>query len=151
MNMTTMTFIFYINLSMVFLSWYFLKCHDWLPLFLLHVFKFRNIHFIDTRRYDFIGNDFIGNVFIILFHFLNKKSLKIRVITKFPNSEQSYKGKVKTHKFLNRQISQQPENCENRNDPDLVQAFLKKWWVESDFKSAKPPTFIADQRFRLSL
>jgi hypothetical protein len=26
-------------------------------------------------------------------------------------------------------ISQQPENCENRNDPDLVQAFLKKWWV----------------------
>jgi hypothetical protein len=31
-------------------------------------------------------------------------------------------------------ISQQPENCENRNDPDLVQAFLKKWWVESDFK-----------------
>jgi hypothetical protein len=24
-------------------------------------------------------------------------------------------------------ISQQPENCENRNDPDLVQAFLKKW------------------------
>ena len=30
--------------------------------------------------------------------------------------------------------SQQPENCENRNDPDLVQAFLKKWWVESGFK-----------------
>jgi hypothetical protein len=34
-------------------------------------------------------------------------------------------------------ISQQPENCENRNDPDLVQAFLKKWWVESDFKAPK--------------
>jgi hypothetical protein len=32
-------------------------------------------------------------------------------------------------------ISQHPENCENRNDPDLVQAFLKKWWVESDFKA----------------
>jgi hypothetical protein len=29
-------------------------------------------------------------------------------------------------------ISQQPENCENHNDPDLVQAFLKKWWVESN-------------------
>jgi hypothetical protein len=54
----------------------------------------------------------------------------IRVITKLPNSEQSYKGKVKTDK-----ISQQPENCKNRNDPDLVQAFLKKWWVESDFKA----------------
>ena len=46
---------------------------------------------------------FIGKVFIISFHFLNKKSLKIRVITKLPNSEQSYKGKVKTHMFINRQ------------------------------------------------
>jgi hypothetical protein len=27
----------------------------------------------------------------------------IRVITKLSNSEQSYKGKVKTHKFINRQ------------------------------------------------
>ena len=27
------------------------------------------------------------------------------------------------------------QNCENRNDPDLVQAFLQKWWVESDFKA----------------
>jgi hypothetical protein len=36
-------------------------------------------------------------------------------------------------------ISQQPENCENRNDPDLIQAFLKKWWVESDFKVLNLP------------
>ena len=27
----------------------------------------------------------------------------IRVITKLPNSEQCYKGKVKTHKYINRQ------------------------------------------------
>ena len=27
----------------------------------------------------------------------------IMVITKLPNSEQSYKGKVKTHKYINRQ------------------------------------------------
>jgi acetyltransferase-like isoleucine patch superfamily enzyme len=27
----------------------------------------------------------------------------------------------------------------NRNDPDLVQAFLKKWWVESDFKVPNLP------------
>ena len=46
---------------------------------------------------------------------------------------------MKTHKYINRQISQQPENCENRNDPDLVQAFLRKWWVESDFKAPNPP------------
>jgi hypothetical protein len=29
--------------------------------------------------------------------------LHIRVITKLPNSEQSYKGKVKTHTYINRQ------------------------------------------------
>jgi len=28
----------------------------------------------------------------------------ITVITKLPNSKQSYKGKVKTHKYINRQI-----------------------------------------------
>jgi hypothetical protein len=27
----------------------------------------------------------------------------------------------------------------NRNDPDLVQAFLKKWWVESDFNAPNLP------------
>jgi hypothetical protein len=30
---------------------------------------------------------------------------------------------------------------ENRNDPDLVQAFLKKWWVKSDFKAPNLPLF----------
>jgi hypothetical protein len=30
------------------------------------------------------------------------ESIIIRVITKLPNSEQSYKGKVKTHKYINR-------------------------------------------------
>jgi hypothetical protein len=25
------------------------------------------------------------------------------------------------------------------NDPDLVQAFLKKWWVESDFEAPNLP------------
>jgi hypothetical protein len=29
-----------------------------------------------------------------------KEYLKIRVITKLPNSEQSYKGKVKTHTYI---------------------------------------------------
>jgi hypothetical protein len=29
--------------------------------------------------------------------------ISIRAITKLPNSEQSYKGKVKTHKYINRQ------------------------------------------------
>jgi hypothetical protein len=34
---------------------------------------------------------------------LYKKKLRIRVITKLPNSEQSYKGKVKAHMHINRQ------------------------------------------------
>ena len=37
---------------------------------------------------------------------------------------QSSKGKGNTHKYTDK-ISQQPENWENRNDPDLVQAFPK--------------------------
>jgi hypothetical protein len=45
--------------------------------------------------------------------------------TQLPNSEQSYKGKVKIHKYINRQNQSTTENCEHRNDPDLVQAFLK--------------------------
>jgi hypothetical protein len=36
-------------------------------------------------------------------------------------------------------ISQKPENWENRNGPDLVQAFPKKLWVESDFTAPDLP------------
>ena len=36
-------------------------------------------------------------------------------------------------------ISQQPENWENRNGPDLVQAFPKKWWVKSDITAPNLP------------
>ena len=32
-----------------------------------------------------------------------KDCSELRVITKLPNSEQSYKGKVKTHKYITRQ------------------------------------------------
>jgi hypothetical protein len=43
------------------------------------------------------------------------------------------------HMVNNGRHCQQPENCENRNDPELIQAFVKKWWVESDFKAPKLP------------
>jgi hypothetical protein len=33
---------------------------------------------------------------------------------------------------------------ENRNDPDLVQAFLKKWWIESDFKAPNLPLLVSN-------
>ena len=35
--------------------------------------------------------------------FFDKEFYYIKVITKLPNSEQSYKGKVKTHNYINRQ------------------------------------------------
>jgi hypothetical protein len=53
-----------------------------------------------------------------------------KVITKLPNTEQSSKGKGKTHKSTNRQNQLATENLENRNGPDLIQAFLMKWWVK---------------------
>ena len=36
-------------------------------------------------------------------------------------------------------ISQQPENWENHNGTDFVQAFSKKWWVESYFTAPNLP------------
>jgi hypothetical protein len=54
------------------------------------------------------------------------------------------KGKSKLISIYTDKISQQPENCENRNDPDLVQSFLKKWWVESDFKAPNLPLSLSD-------
>jgi ABC-type amino acid transport system permease subunit len=71
----------------------------------------------------FLYNRLYDNIYmyyLIFYHY-------IRVITKLPNSEQSYKGKVKPHKYINRQNQSTTGNCENRNDPDLVQAFLKKY------------------------
>jgi len=65
--------------------------------------------------------------------------MRIRVITKLPNTEQSFKGKGKYCKSKTDKISQQPENWENRNSPYLVQAFPKKWWVESDFTAPNLP------------
>ena len=65
--------------------------------------------------------------------------IPIRVITKLPNFEQSSKGKSKLISIQTEKISIQPENCENCNDPELVQAFPKKWWVESDFTALNLP------------
>jgi hypothetical protein len=49
----------------------------------------------------------------------------IRVITKLPNTEQSSKGKGKTHNKQTDKISQQPENWKNRNGPDLYRHFQR--------------------------
>ena len=65
--------------------------------------------------------------------------MPIRVITNYRTPSNLTKGKSKLISILTNKISQQPENCENRNDPDLVQAFPKKWLVESDFKAPNLP------------
>jgi hypothetical protein len=46
---------------------------------------------------------------------------------------------VDNQHVLSQPLWLKPENYENRNDPDLVQAFLKKWWAESDFKAPNLP------------
>jgi hypothetical protein len=54
-------------------------------------------------------------------------------------------NKTNKNKLISQQtdkISQQPENWENRNGPDLVQAFPKKWWVESDFTAPNLPLIL---------
>jgi hypothetical protein len=56
-------------------------------------------------------------MFVLCVFLINIIVCKVRVITKLPSNLP--KGKAKL-------ISQQPEN---RNGPDLVQAFPKKWWV----------------------
>ena len=39
----------------------------------------------------------------LISYLISREVRYIRVITKLPNSEQSYKGKVKTHKYIYRQ------------------------------------------------
>ena len=63
----------------------------------------------EVNEYKYLGY-FVNRTLKSNFHicnFLKEKADKhlnyIKVITKLPNSEQSYKGKVKTHNYINRQ------------------------------------------------
>ena len=48
-------------------------------------------------------NTNLGKRTTLLLHLQMIMNVSIRVITKLPSSEQSYKGKVKTHNYINRQ------------------------------------------------
>jgi len=50
----------------------------------------------------------------------------IRVITKLPNTEQSSKGKVKTHKSINRQNQSTTGKLGNRKGPRLGTGISKE-------------------------
>ena len=52
------------------------------------------------------------------------KEICIRVITKLPNTEQSSKGKVKTHKSINRQNQSTTGKLGNRNGTDLIASWI---------------------------
>jgi hypothetical protein len=56
---------------------------------------------------------------VLTYKIITHKGPIIRVITKLPNSEQSYKGKVKTHKYINRQ-NQSTDICFTGFGTDLT-------------------------------
>ena len=78
-------------------------------------------------RYSIYQNTFImqRTCWIPLLSCNCKIMYNIRVITKLPNTEQSSKGKGKTHNKQTDKISQQPENWKNRNGPDLYRHFQR--------------------------
>jgi hypothetical protein len=73
-----------------------------------------------------------------------------KVITQLPNSEQSYKGKVKTHNYINRQNQSTTGKLWKRNVPGLVQSHqissalqIKIWkaviWLTKQWSSEWEP------------
>jgi hypothetical protein len=75
-------------------------------------------------------------VYMIVLLIICEKRWTILTICVYDSSIDNFREEFK---YINRQNSQQPENCENGNEPDLVQAFLKKLWIESDFKAPNLP------------
>jgi hypothetical protein len=63
----------------------------------------------------------------------------ISQLIRYARTSSNYSDFRKRHLHLRNRLL----NCENRNDPNLVQAFPKKWWVESDFKAPNPPFITA--------
>ena len=68
---------------------------------------------------------------------MTKKLDWIKVITKLPNSEQSYKGKVKTHNYINRQNQSTTGKLWKRNDPNQTNNNSKPNKKEGNKSSTK--------------
>ena len=56
---------------------------------------------------------------MLIIHNGNNKITELRTI---------FQRESQNSKCINTQNQSTTGNCENRNDPDLIQAFLKKWW-----------------------
>jgi hypothetical protein len=82
---------------------------------------------------------------------LLKVALIIRVIKKLPNTEQSSKGKGKTHKSTNRQNQSTTGKLGKPQCPWIGTGICNEMvgWIR--FYGAKPPASITGKRFRLSL
>ena len=75
----------------------------------------------------------------------------IRIISKLPNSKQSSKGKVKTHKYINRKKS-----VNNRKTGKTVMTLTLYGHFQRNGRlnqiyGTKPPAFATVQKFRLPL
>ena len=80
-------------------------------------------------------------------HWAHKDAGRIKEITKLSNS---YKGKVRTHNYIKRQNQSTTGKLWKRNDPDLVQAFLKNGGLNQILKR-QTSRFHYDSKVRLSL
>jgi hypothetical protein len=58
---------------------------------------------IGAQKREIVLNTYFSKIYFVHLQKLIAFSQTIKVMTKLPNSEQSYKGKVKTHNYINRQ------------------------------------------------
>ena len=66
----------------------------------------------------------------ILFRSVKTNRRQIRIITKLPNSEQSYKGKVKTHNYINRQNQSTTGKLCKMKQQDLIKELAVMFHLE---------------------
>jgi hypothetical protein len=124
----------FMNMYMLYIAWY-------RPILLIYVgcinWYFRNkTFFLRLKIHTFILHTPTSTTLFlmvdttdVIFWFYMYKRLNLLIISL--DNGISY--------MRRRGLWEEPENCQNRNDPDLVQAFLKNWWVESDFKAPNLP------------
>jgi hypothetical protein len=75
-----------------------------------------------------------------LFNLHEPQLQQMRVISTLESTPSNLpKGKAKFICQQTDKINQEPENCENRNGPNMEQAFPKNWRVESDFTAPNLP------------
>jgi hypothetical protein len=116
--------------------------------------------FVDVLLNMFVHWIILHVIHLLEPHLLHWNDLKIRIITKLPNSEQSYKGKAKIHKYINRQNQSttgklwKPEFV-TFNTSEQLSGTLENAWQNTETKPKKTVTFhstdISDQRTTIML